>query len=312
MQGPGWPEHAAWTSRLAHWAALTSCFVNGSSRWCRIEGRTGSLSLEAGRASLGKRVKDHLVSLRCCGSPRPASSADFSLLTHVCCLLWVTVQTFSQEAIPDLALIYDRRAGESQGGTEAAFQTEPSGQIRTKWTTPFILGHWSVCLRAPFAGADASPRAGRSWTGSQAISELGERRDRRCWGRGPVCSSFCVSYRKPIVPSKAEVLLPLSISCLASGSLLEKKKKKKPSNRGRKQCSLSKTHIWVRAHTCTHSWKRADTNGGVAAKLEEESLKKSASVRGLENQGGPAWQDFSLKKPSGVLATNQKSCICYL
>ena len=147
---------------------------------------------------------------------------------------------------------------ESQGGTEAAFQTEPSGQIRTKWATPFILGQWSVCLRVPCAGAGASPRAGWSLTGSPAISELEERRDRGlcgdrgCWGRCPVSSSFCVSYRKPTVPSKAEVLLPLYISCLAAESLLEKKKQKNPQ-RGAWNSAVCLRHTYGYVHTHAHT-----------------------------------------------------------
>lgn len=46
------------------------------------------------------------------------------------------------------------------------------------------------------------------------------------------------------MPSKAEVLLPLYISCLAAGSLLEKKKKKPTLKEGH-ETMQSKTHIWV-------------------------------------------------------------------
>lgn len=46
------------------------------------------------------------------------------------------MQTFSREAIPGCRLIW----GVSSTGTEAAFQASPSGQIRTKGTTPSMLG----------------------------------------------------------------------------------------------------------------------------------------------------------------------------
>lgn len=84
------------------------------------------------------------------GSPKPPcppSWGYFSLLTHACSFIWVTVQTFSQEAIPGCRLIW----GVSSTGTEAPFLALPSGQIRTKGTTPSILGSGVRTVRRPCA-----------------------------------------------------------------------------------------------------------------------------------------------------------------
>lgn len=135
----------------------------------RRRGRACSLSLETQRVSPGKVPSRRLEKPKL---PIPPFSAHFSLLTHVCCLIWVTVQTFSQEAIPGPRL-FTTAPGVCSRGTEATFHLEPPGQIRTQWTTPSTPGSEACALDCCVLGGTASRTQGPFFPGSQWLRSCG-------------------------------------------------------------------------------------------------------------------------------------------
>ena len=121
--------------------------------------------------------------------------------------------------------------------------------------------------------------------------------DRRCWGRRgpPVCSPFWVSYRKLIVHSKAKALLPLCMSYLAAGSLLEKN-----PQRGAWNKAVSLRHICVYVHT------HARTSKTEPKGVELPNWRKD------HRRNQPQWADLKIRVAlAGFRTWKAFRCACH-